>query len=147
MLKSQKTTELKPKEIKQAWWLIDLNGKVLGRTATRIADLLRGKHKASFSPHIDNGDFVVVINAEKVKLTGEKLEKKEYHRHTGYPGGIKTDTARELLAKHPDEVLVRAVKGMLPKNFLSKQLLTKLKIYAGGEHPHRAQEPKPWEKI
>ena len=147
MLKTQKTTELKPKDIKQAWWLIDLNGKVLGRAATQIADLLRGKHKASFSPHRDNGDFVIIVNAEKVKLTGGKLEKKKYYRHTGYPGGIKTDTAKELLAKHPDEVLVRAVKGMLPKNFLSKQLLTKLKIYTGGEHPHQAQNPKPWERI
>lgn len=147
MLQTQKTTDLKPKERKQAWWLVDLEGKVLGRVATGIADLLRGKHKPSYSPYMDNGDFVVAINADKIKLTGKKLQDKKYYRHSGYPGGLREQTAQELLDRHPEDLITKAVKGMLPKNFLADQLLTKFKVYAGKEHPHQAQQPKVREKI
>jgi len=121
---------------------VDAEDQVLGRLATRVADLLRGKHKARFTPHVDTGDFVVVVNAEKIKLTGHKLDQKKYYRHSGYPGGIKTRTARELLAKKPEDMIKLAVKGMLPKNRLNRRILTKLKIYAGPDHPHAAQQPK-----
>lgn len=142
MLANQKTTFKTPKEIAPQWWLIDLEGKVLGRTATLIADLLRGKHKAIYAPHADNGDFVVAINASKIKLTGKKMTDKMYYRHSGYPGGLKESQAKELLQKHPEDLITKAVKGMLPKNFLAGHLLTKLKVYPGAEHPHTAQEPK-----
>lgn len=136
------TYSAKPGEVKREWLLVDAEDQVLGRLATRVADLLRGKHKARFTPHVDAGDFVVVVNAEKIKLTGQKLDQKKYHRHSGYPGGIKTRTARELLAKKPEDMIKLAVKGMLPKNRLNRRILTKLKIYAGPEHPHAAQQPK-----
>jgi large subunit ribosomal protein L13 len=123
------------------WLLFDLDGVVLGRAATRIAGLLRGRHKATYTPHIDMGDFVVVINAEKVKLTGDKLQKKMYYRHTGFRGGIKETVAAELLDRKPEEVIRKAVKGMLPKNKMQDHLLKKLKVYAGTEHPHTAQNP------
>lgn len=124
------------------WCLFDAKDKVLGRLATRIADKLRGKDKADFTPHMDSGDFVIVINAEKVKLTGTKLDKKVYYKHTFRPGGLKTVTARDLLAKHPEDLVVNAVRGMLPKNRLGRQLLSKLKVYPKAEHPHAAQKPQ-----
>lgn len=139
----QKSYVLKEKDIKPRWWIVDLEGKTLGRIATRIADVLRGKIRATFTPNTDAGDFVVAINAEKIKLTGKKWDDKIYYRHSGYPGGLRERTAKELLAKHPEDLIIKAVKGMLPKNFLSAQLLTKLKVYAGSEHPHEAQQPKP----
>lgn len=123
------------------WFVVDLEGQTLGRAAAKIAHVLRGKHKPTFTPHIDDGDFVVIINAEKVKLTGNKLQDKMYYKHTGYVGGIKETNAEKLLARHPDEVIRKAVKGMLPRGPLGRAQLRKLKIYAGGEHPHGAQQP------
>ena len=125
------------------WYLVDAQGKVLGRLASEVAKLLRGKSNPAFSPHVDCGDFVVVINAAGVGLTGKKLRNKIYYRHTGYPGGIKQTTAAQLLASHPERVLRKAVVGMLPKNRLGRQLATKLKIYPGPNHPHTAQQPSP----
>ena len=125
------------------WHLIDANGQVLGRLATRVADILRGKHKAVFTPNVDGGDFVVVINARGIKLTGKKLEKKLYYRHSEYPGGLRTTVAQKLLDEKPENLVRLAVKGMLPKNRLSRRLYTKLKVYAGGDHPHAAQKPEP----
>jgi large subunit ribosomal protein L13 len=122
---------------------VDADGKTLGRLATAIAITLRGKHKPQYTPHIDTGDFVVVINAEKIAVTGQKLDQKLYHRHSGYPGGLRTRTLREQLDRQPTEVLRKAVKGMLPRNRLSRAQITKLKIYAGPVHPHEAQAPKP----
>ncbi|MCA9525966.1 MAG: 50S ribosomal protein L13 [Myxococcales bacterium] len=124
------------------WWLVDLEGQTLGRTATRIASVLRGKHKPTFTPHIDDGDFVVVINAEKVHLTGRKWKDKKYFWHTRYPGGIREITAEKLRARFPDRILRMAVKGMLPRGPLGRQQLRKLKIYAGAQHPHQAQKPE-----
>jgi large subunit ribosomal protein L13 len=134
-------------EIPRQWHVVDARGQVLGRLASRIAMVLRGKTKAVFTPHLDTGDFVVVVNAEQVLLTGRKLDQKNYYRHSGYPGGLKTTTARQMLQKKPEQLLRHAVRGMLPKNSLGRQLLKKLKIYAGGEHPHQAQQPQPlkWE--
>ena len=126
----------------RAWWVVDLEGETLGRAATRIAHILRGKHKPSFTPHIDDGDFVVVVNAEKVKLTGRKWEQKKYHRHTGYVGGIIETTAEEMRERHPDRVITKAVKGMLPRGPLGRAQLRKLKVYTGAEHPHTAQQPQ-----
>lgn len=131
----------KKSEQDRKWLLIDLDGAVLGRAATRIANLLRGKHKPTFTPHLDMGDFVVAINAEKIRLTGKKLTDKIYYRHSGYPGGIKARNAGEILEKKPSELIRLAVSGMLPKNRTRKHLLTKLRIYAGAEHPHAAQQP------
>jgi large subunit ribosomal protein L13 len=131
-----------PAEIKREWWVVDLEGATLGRAATQIATLLRGKHKPIFTPHLDAGDFVVVINADKVKLTGRKLDQKEYHRFTGFIGNMKHFTAREMLAKKPEEVIKQAVKRMLPRNSLGRTTFKKLKVYAGTEHPHTAQNPK-----
>jgi len=125
------------------WWLVDADGKVLGRLATEVADVLRGKNKAIFTPHVDTGDFVVVINAEKVKLTGNKLSDKMYHRHSGFIGGLKSISAGNLLQKKPEAVIQHAVKGMLPKNRLGRKMIKKLKVYAGPEHPHEAQQPAP----
>jgi large subunit ribosomal protein L13 len=138
-----KTWNAKPGEIERRWYLVDAEGKTLGRLATRIADLLRGKDKPQFTPHVDTGDFVVVVNAEKVAVTGKKLDEKIYYRHSGYPGGLRKRTLREELGRRPEEVLRRAVKGMLPRNRLARQQLKKLKIYAGPEHPHAAQAPEP----
>jgi large subunit ribosomal protein L13 len=128
-------------EVPRQWYVVDAQGKVLGRLATRVAMILRGKTKATFTPHTDAGDFVVVVNAAQVRLTGRKLDQKCYYRHSGYTGGLKTTTARQLLQRKPEEVLRHAVRGMLPKNSLGRTLLKKLKIYAGGEHPHQAQQP------
>ena len=140
-----KTYTAKPGEIERRWYVVDAEGQNLGRLATRIADTLRGKNKPQFTPHVDTGDFVVVVNAEKVAVTGKKLDEKIYYRHSGYPGGLKQRTLREQLERRPTEVLRTAVKGMLPKNKLAARQLTKLKIYAGPEHPHEAQAPTPLE--
>ncbi len=129
-------------EIDRKWYLVDADGKTLGRFASEIARLLRGKHKPTFCNFQDNGDFIVVVNAEKIHLTGKKWDDKKYYRHTGYIGGIKEQTAKEVLAKKPEELIRRAVKGMLPKNKLGRQQLKKLKIYAGDQHPHKAQQPE-----
>jgi large subunit ribosomal protein L13 len=125
------------------WYVADADGKVLGRFASRVASVLRGKDKASFSPHVDVGDFVVVVNAAKVRLTGQKMQKKEYVRHSGWPGGVRRATAGELLVKHPTRLVRAAVEGMLPKSRLGRRLATKLKVYAGPDHPHQAQQPAP----
>ena len=138
-----KTWNAKPGEIERRWYLVDAEGKTLGRLATQIADTLRGKHKAEYTPHVDTGDFVVVVNAEKIAVTGSKLDSKLYYRHSGYPGGLRVRTLREQLERRPTEVLRKAVKGMLPKNKLAAAQLRKLKIYAGPEHPHVAQSPEP----
>ncbi|EPR44464.1 ribosomal protein L13 [Desulfovibrio sp. X2] len=140
-----KTWTPTPQDIKRDWLMVDAQDKILGRLATQIAMRLRGKHKPEFAPHMDNGDFVVVVNAEKIKVTGNKLLDKKYYRHTGFPGGLKETSLRDQLAKKPEEVIRLAVRGMLPKNRLGRQLLKKLKIYAGPEHPHGAQEPKPFD--
>jgi large subunit ribosomal protein L13 len=126
------------------WVLIDAGNQVLGRVASEAAKMLRGKGKPGFTPHVDCGDFVIVVNAGKVRLTGRKLQQKMYHRHSGYPGGIRSVTAGEMLARHPERIIRLAVEGMLPKNRLGRQLAGKLKIYAGAEHPHAAQQPVPW---
>ncbi|HEX3237701.1 MAG TPA: 50S ribosomal protein L13 [Gaiellaceae bacterium] len=142
-----KTYSAKPGEITREWYLVDAEGKTLGRLATQIADTLRGKRKPQFTPHVDTGDFVIVVNAEKIQVTGNKLDQKRYYRHSGYPGGLRSRTLREQLDRRPTEVLRVAVKGMLPKNRLARQQITKLKIYAGPEHPHEAQNPKPLETV
>ncbi len=140
-----KTYSAKPGEITREWYLVDAEGKTLGRLATQIADTLRGKRKPQYTPHVDTGDFVIVVNAEKIHVTGNKLDQKRYYRHSGYPGGLRSRTLREQLDRRPTEVLRVAVKGMLPKNRLARQQITKLKIYAGPEHPHEAQNPRPLE--
>ena len=127
------------------WVVVDAEGKTLGRLATQIADLLRGKRKPSYTPHVDVGDFVIVVNAEKVAVTGNKLEAKRYWRHSGYPGGIRSRTLGEQLERRPEEVIRRAVRGMLPRNRLARRQITKLKVYAGPDHPHAAQKPEPLE--
>ncbi len=132
----------KKDEIEREWLVVDASNQVLGRLATEIARLLRGKHKPTFTPHMDTGDFVVVVNAERVVLTGRKLDEKKYYRHSGRPGSLKTETAREALEKHPERIIRAAVWGMLPKNRLGRRLLKKLKVYAGPDHPHTAQQPK-----
>jgi large subunit ribosomal protein L13 len=140
-----KTYNAKTGEIARDWYIVDAEGQTLGRLATQIADVLRGKRKPVYTPHVDTGDFVVVVNAEKIQVTGKKLDDKMYYRHSGYPGGLKQRTLREQLDRQPAEVLRKAVKGMLPKNRIARQQLGKLKIYAGPEHPHDAQAPKPFE--
>ena len=138
-----KTWNAKPGEVARNWYVVDADGKTLGRLATAIAIALRGKNKPQYTPHLDTGDFVVVVNAEKIAVTGQKLDQKLYYRHSGYPGGLRARTLREQLDRQPTEVLRKAVKGMLPRNRLSRAQLTKLKIYAGPVHPHEAQAPKP----
>jgi large subunit ribosomal protein L13 len=140
-----RTYNAKPGEVERRWYVVDADGQTLGRLATRIADTLRGKGKAQYTPHVDTGDFVVVVNAEKVVVTGNKLDQKRYYRHSGYPGGLRSRTLREQLDRRPTEVIRKAVKGMLPKNRLARQQLNKLKVYAGPEHPHQAQAPQPLE--
>lgn len=132
-------------EIQRKWFVVDAEGQVLGRLATRVATILRGKHKTTFSPHLDVGDHVVVINAEKVQLTGRKLKNKQYRWHTGYIGGLKEVSAETMLRTHPDRVIEWAVEGMLPKNRLGRAMAKKLKVYRGAEHPHEAQQPQPLE--
>lgn len=136
-----KTYHAPVNEVEKKWYIVDAEDKVLGRLATEIATRLRGKHKPTFSTFIDNGDFIIVTNAEKIRLTGNKLEDKKYYRHTGYIGGIKETNAKELLEKRPTEMIIHAVKGMLPKNKLGRAQLKKLKVYAGKDHPHSAQQP------
>ncbi len=135
------TYDAKKGEVDRSWYVVDAESKVLGRLATRVADVLRGKHKPIFTPYVDAGDFVVIINAEKVHLTGTKMENKKYYRHSGYPGGLKVTTPAELLRKKPEAIIMNAVKGMLPKTKLGRQQLKKLKVYAGKDHPHQAQQP------
>jgi large subunit ribosomal protein L13 len=137
-----KTWTAKPGEIERRWYLVDAEGKTLGRLATQIADALRGKTKPQYTPHVDTGDFVIVVNAEKIHVTGNKLDDKLYHRHSGYPGGLKSRPLRDELERRPTEVIRKAVKGMLPRNRLARQQLTKLKVYAGPDHPHEAQAPQ-----
>ena len=138
-----KTLSVRKKDIDRQWYLIDLDGVTVGRAATKIATILRGKHKPSFTPHEDTGDFIVAINADKVVFTGNKWDAKQYHHHTGYPGGIRSISAGEQLEKFPERVIEAAVKGMLPKNRLGRQLFRKFKAYAGPKHPHMAQQPQP----
>jgi large subunit ribosomal protein L13 len=140
-----KSFSAKPAEAKaaRAWWVIDAEGKPLGRLASLVATVLRGKNKPTFTPHVDTGDFVIVVNAAKVKLTGRKLEQKLYVRHSGEPGGFREEPYGKLLARKPELPVTKAVKGMLPKNILGRELLTKLKVYAGPDHPHAAQKPQP----
>lgn len=139
---TQKSFVLKPAEAQKKWYVIDAQDKIVGRLATEVADLLRGKRNPQYTPHTDSGDFVVVINADKVKFTGSKWDDKKYYWHTGYVGGIKERTAKVQLEKHPELILMEAVKGMLPKNSLGRQQLTKLKVFTGSEHTHTAQNPE-----
>jgi large subunit ribosomal protein L13 len=136
-----RTVSAKKEEVTRQWYVVDAEGQTLGRLSTEIANRLRGKHKASFTPHVDTGDYVVVINAEKVKVTGRKAQDKMYYHHTGFPGGIKSISFEKLVDKAPERIIEVAVKGMMPKNKLSRAMLAKLKIYAGSKHPHEAQQP------
>ncbi len=138
-----RTFTAKPEDIQREWFVVDAEGQTLGRLASRIAPILRGKHKPIYTPHMDCGDYVIVINAEKVRVTGRKLDQKIYYRHSGYPGGLKSISLRDQLAKHPERVIEAAVRGMLPKNKLGRRMFKKLKVYAGDSHPHQAQQPKP----
>ncbi len=140
-----KTYSAKPNEIEREWYVVDATGKTLGRLASEIAKILRGKHKPIYTPHVDCGDFVIVVNADKVRVTGRKLDQKIYYRHSGYPGGLKSISLRDQLARHPERVIQLAVRGMLPKNRLGRRMIKKLKVYASPEHPHQAQQPKPLE--
>lgn len=140
-----KTFSAKPHEVRRDWFVVDAAGKVLGRVAAEIAHRLRGKHKPEYTPHVDTGDYIVVVNAEKLRVTGNKAKDKLYHRHTTYPGGIYSTSFEKLQAKHPERVLQKAVKGMLPKGPLGYAMIKKMKVYAGAEHPHTAQQPKPLE--
>ena len=135
-----KTYLKKPADVKRKWFLVDADGKTLGRLAAKVATLLRGKHKPTFTPHVDTGDHVVIVNAEKIRLTGNKMEDKTYSYHTGYPGGLKTLTAEHIHKKDPTKLLTRAIEGMLPKNPLGNQMAKKLRVYAGSTHPHHAQQ-------
>ena len=140
-----KTYVATPANRQRDWYVVDAEGQTLGRLATQIADALRGKRKPEYTPHIDTGDFIVVVNAEKISVTGAKRTEKLYHRHSGYPGGMRTRTLNDMLERRPEEVIRLAVKGMLPRNRLARKQLTKLKVYAGPDHPHAAQQPKPME--
>jgi len=137
-----KTFSAKPAEVERDWYVVDAEGKTLGRMASEIAHRLRGKHKAEYTPHVDTGDYIVVINAEKVQVTGNKASDKMYHSHTGYPGGLKSISFEKLIDKAPERTIQGAVKGMLPRNPLGRAMFSKLKVYAGAEHPHTAQQPK-----
>ena len=140
-----KTFMLRKEDVQRDWYVVDATGKTLGRLASEIAKILMGKHKPTYTPHVDNGDFVVVVNAEKIFVTGKKLDKKIYYKHTGYMGHLKETTLKEMLQKKPEEVIKLAVRGMLPKNKLRKRRMKRLKVYAGPNHPHTAQNPKPIE--
>ena len=139
------TRSARLEDVERDWFVLDANEQILGRIATRVATVLRGKHKASFTPHVDGGDFVIVVNARHVKLSGRKLDQKTYWRHSGYPGGIRSVNARRLLETHPERMFESAVKGMLPKGPLGRKMIRKLKVYAEGDHPHAAQKPQPLE--
>jgi len=136
------TTIARPADVQRAWYVVDASDEVLGRLASRIASVLRGKHKTTYTPHVDCGDFVIVVNADKVRLTGNKLDQKQYHHYSGHPGGMRSRTARQVLDTHPERVIESAVRRMLPKNRLASQMYKKLKVYAGAEHPHVAQAPQ-----
>ena len=138
----EKTYVTKKEDIQREWYVVDATGQTLGRLATQVARRLRGKHKPIYSPSVDTGDYVIVVNAEKVHVTGRKLDQKIYYRHSGYPGGLKQITLRDLLQKHPSRVIKHAVRGMLPKNRLGRRMFRKLKVYAGPDHPHEAQQPR-----
>lgn len=140
-----KTFSAKPETVKRDWFVIDAENKVLGRLATEVARRLRGKHKPEYTPHVDTGDYIVVINADKIAVTGNKEQNKMYHHHTGYPGGLKSMTLEKLREKAPERIIEKAVKGMLPKNPLGRAMFSKLKVYAGSEHSHTAQQPQPLE--
>ena len=140
-----KTYVATPTDRERDWLVVDAAGQTLGRLATQIADMLRGKRKPVYTPHIDTGDFVIVVNAEKIAVTGNKLADKRYYRHSGYPGGLRSRTLQEMLDRRPEEVIRKAVRGMMPRNRLGRKQLTKLKVYAGPDHPHAAQQPKPME--
>ncbi|MDX1455273.1 MAG: 50S ribosomal protein L13 [Gammaproteobacteria bacterium] len=140
-----KTFSAKPETVQREWLLIDANGKTLGRLASEVAKRLRGKHKAEYTPHVDTGDYVVIVNAEKIRVTGNKLNDKMYHRHTGYIGNLKSTNLKDMLAERPEKVIELAVKGMLPKNPLGRAMFKKLKVFAGPEHSHAAQQPQPLE--
>ena len=144
-LTTVRTISPKDSEITRQWHVIDATDVVLGRLATHAAQLLRGKHKPIFAPHVDTGDFVIVVNAEKVALSGQKLDQKKAYRHSGYPGGLRAVSYGDLLEKHPERAVEKAIRGMLPKNSLGRKTLSKLKVYAGPEHPHQAQKPQPYE--
>lgn len=135
----------KPADVQRQWYVIDATDVVLGRLASQVAQLLRGKHKPIYAPHLDTGDFVVIVNAGKVSLSGNKAEQKKAYRHSGYPGGLRSMTYTELLAKHPERAVEKAIKGMLPKNSLGRKMFGKVKVYAGPDHPHQAQKPTPFE--
>ena len=137
-----KTIVTKPAEIERKWWLVDATDKTLGRLASEIAQVLKGKHKPTYAPNVDAGDFVIVINAEKIAVTGKRMDQKTYYRHSNYPGGLSEMKLKDMLIKHPERPVKLAVKGMLPKNVLGRQMLTKLKVYAGPEHKHQAQQPE-----
>jgi large subunit ribosomal protein L13 len=145
MSNPNKTFSAKPAEAlpERVWWVIDAEGKPLGRLASVVATVLRGKNKPTFTPHVDTGDFVIVVNAKKIKLTGRKLEQKQYYRHSGSPGGFRAEAYGDLIERKPELPITKAVKGMLPKNTLGRELITKLKVYAGPDHPHAAQKPQP----
>lgn len=140
-----KTTITKPAEVERSWYIVDAEGQTLGRLSAKVAAVLRGKHKTGYSPSVDCGDYVIVINADKIHVTGNKLDDKMYYRHSGYPGGLREMTLRQQLQKHPTRPVALAVKGMLPKNRLGRKMIKKLKVYAGAEHPHQAQQPVPLE--
>lgn len=136
-----KTVSMREQDVRRAWLVVDAEGKTLGRLATEIARRLRGKHKPEYTPHVDTGDYIIVVNAEKVRVTGNKTTDKMYYRHSGYPGGIKSISFEHLQQRRPEQIIEKAVKGMLPRNPLGRAMLRKLKVYAGGEHPHSAQQP------
>ncbi len=140
-----KTFVTKPAEVEREWFVVDATNQTLGRLATKVASILRGKHKATFSPAVDCGDFVVIVNADKIAVTGRRLDQKKYYRHSGYPGGLTEITLRDMLKRYPERPITFAVRGMLPKNSLGRKMIKKLKVYAGPDHPHQAQQPKPLE--
>jgi large subunit ribosomal protein L13 len=137
-----KTVSMRPQDVERSWWLIDAENKTLGRLATEVASRLRGKHKPQYTPHVDTGDYIIVINAEKVRVTGNKETGKIYYRHSGYPGGIRATSVATMREQHPERLIEKAVKGMLPKNPLGRAMFRKLKVYAGSDHPHTAQQPE-----
>jgi large subunit ribosomal protein L13 len=142
MTPEKMTRSVRATDVEQAWWVVDATDKTVGRLASQVASVLRGKHKASFTPHVDCGDAVVVINADKIKIAPKRARMKEYRWYTGYPGGLRSETFEQAVQKHPERIVERAVKGMLPKNRLGRQIVKKLRVYAGADHPHKAQQPK-----